>query len=195
MSMFLSSIDPLGSLLGLCLLLLGIGLLHAAWQRPQRHWPLISAGWLSIALAYWPWMSAAGFDKGAALASLLPGLLALLVIIFRTDWRGHTKAPVAARAATKAVITSSWQRLALSLTQRILVVGLLSLSAAIGIGLTVYALLDASLVNRVISAALVVLLVWPALMVWSQSRVSLLKPALWFVGISLGGWLFTPAIF
>ena len=72
MSMFLSSIDPLGSLLGLCLLLLGIGLLHAAWQRPQRHWPLISAGWLSIALAYWPWMSAAGFDKGAALASLLP---------------------------------------------------------------------------------------------------------------------------
>jgi hypothetical protein len=84
---------------------------------------------------------------------------------------------------------------AVPLIQRIFVVGLLSFSAAIAVGLAVYALLDSSLVNRSISAALVVLLLWPALMVWSQSRTSLLKPALWFVGLSLAGWFFTPAIF
>lgn len=197
MSIFLSPIDPLGSLLGLCLLMLGIGLLYAAWRRAQRHWPLIGAGWFSIALAYWPWMDAAGFDKGAALASLLPGVLALLLIICRTDWRTQAKEPRAgAMRKTQAVAAATlWRVQALSLTQQVLVVGVLSLSASLGVGLAVYALLDASLVNRTITAALVVLVLWPALMVWSHSRVSLVKPALWFVGLSLGGWLLTPAIF
>lgn len=196
MSIFLSPIDLSGSLLGLCLLMLGIGLLYAAWRRPQRHWPLIGAGWFSIALAYWPWMNAAGFDKGAALASLIPGVLALLLIITRTDWRTQTKEPrTGATRQTPAAATTPWRAQAMSLTQQILVVGVLSLSAAIGVGLAVYALLDASVVNRTIAAAIAVLLLWPVLMVWSRSCSSLLKPALWFVGLSLGGWLVTPVIF
>ena len=193
MSRFLLSIDPLGSLIGLLLLVLGIGLLYAAWRRSERNWPLIGAGWASIALAYWPWMNAAGFDRGAALASLLPGVLALLLIIARTDWRQTPATPRSVSRRQAQTLALPWRTQTTRLLTQLLIVGLLSLSAALGAALVVYALLDASIVNRMMAAASVALLLWPALMVWSSGRDSLRKPALWFIGLSLLGWLSTPA--
>ena len=193
MSRFLLSIDPLGSLIGLLLLVLGIGLLYAAWRRSERNWPLIGAGWASIALAYWPWMNAAGFDRGAALASLLPGVLALLLIIARTDWRQTPATPRSVSRRQAQTLALPWRTQTTRLLTQLLIVGLLSLSAALGAALVVYALLDTSIVNRMMAAASVALLLWPALMVWSSGRDSLRKPALWFIGLSLLGWLSTPA--
>lgn len=171
-------------------------MLYRAWQQPQRNRPLLVGGWGFLVLAHWPAFGAFGVDRGWALAAILPGLLALLLIIVRTDWRAKPKAmrPRREREAQFAT-TTPWRTQVISLTQQIVVVGLLSLSASMGVALAVYALLDASVVNRTISAAIVVLLLWPVLMVWSRSRDSLMKPALWFVGLSLGGWLFTPVIF
>lgn len=151
-------------------------------------------------MAHWPWFIAFGVDRGWALAAILPGLIALLLIALRTPWRERNQADRrSAKTARSQPLSASqstpWYTPIPNLLLQILVVGLLSLSAAFGAALAVYALLDTSLVNRMMAAASVALLLWPVLMVWSRSHDSLVKPALWFIGLSVAGWLSTPAIF
>lgn len=194
-SWFLSTVNPWLVLLALVLLMAGVGVLYRAWQQPKRHWPLIGSGWGLLILAHWPWFMAMGVDRGWALAAMLPGLGALLVIIGLTPWRdwNHSERRPAKTLSTNTT-TNPWHKQLGGVLLQALVIGVLSLSASLGIALAVFALLDASVVNRTITAAIVALLVWPALMVWGRTKVSLLKPALWFIGLSLGGWLFTPVV-
>ena len=199
-SLFLSTVNPWFSLLALLLIAAGVGLLYRAWQQPKRHWPLIAAGWSVLILAHWPWFVAFGVDRGWALAAMLPGLIALMLIALRAPWRERNRLDRnndrhGEKSPRVNYQSAPWYAPIPNLLLQILVVGLLSLSAALGIALAVYALLDASVVNRTITAAIVALLLWPVLMVWSRSRESLIKPALWFIGISVVGWLSTPAIF
>ncbi len=195
-SWFLSTVNPWPVLLALVLLIAGVWVLYRAWRQPHRHWPLISLGWGLLVLAHWPWFMAMGIDRGWALAAMLPGLGALLLIIGLTPWRdwNHSERRMAKTASPAGISTSWYKQLSIVLLQ-ILVIGVLSLSAALGIALATYALLDASVVNRTVTAAIVALLAWPILMVWGRTKASLVKPALWFIGLSLGGWLFTPALF
>lgn len=203
-SLFLSTVNPWLSLLALLLIAAGVGLLYRAWQQPKRHWPLIAAGWGVLILAHWPWFMAFGVDRGWALAAILPGPVALLLIALRTPWRERNRLDRnndrnndrhSEKSPRANYLSAPWYAPIPNLLLHILVVGLLSLSAALGIALAVYALLDTSVVNRTVTAAIVALLLWPMLMVWSRSRESLIKPALWFIGISVVGWLSTPAIF
>lgn len=203
-SLFLSTVNPWFSLLALLLIAAGVGLLYRAWQQSKRHWPLIAAGWSVLILAHWPWFIAFGVDRGWALAAILPGLIALLLIALRTPWRERNRLDRnnvrnndrhGEKSPRANSVSAPWYAPIPNLLLQVLVVGLLSLSASLGVALAVYALLDASVVNRTITAAIVALLLWPVLMVWSRSRESLIKPALWFIGISVVGWLSTPAIF
>lgn len=195
-SWFLSTVNPWPVFAALVLLIAGIRVLYRAWQQSHRHWPLISLGWGLLALAHWPWFMAMGIDRGWALATMLPGLGALILIVGRTPWRDWNHCDRrAAKTASSASRPVHWYKLLPSLLAQILVIGVLSLSAALGVALAVFALLDTSVVNRTVSAAIVALIVWPALMVWGRTKASLLKPALWFIGLSLGGWLFTPVLF
>lgn len=207
-SLFLSTVNPWFSLLALLLIAAGVGLLYRAWLQPRRHWPLIAAGWSVLILAHWPWFVAFGVDRGWALAAMLPGLIALMLIALRAPWREHNRLDRNSdrnnvrnndrhgeKSPRANYPSAPWYAPIPNLLLQVLVVGLLSLSASLGVALAVYALLDASVVNRTITAAIVALLLWPVLMVWSRSRESLIKPALWFIGISVVGWLSTPAIF
>ncbi|WP_062064289.1 hypothetical protein [Cellvibrio sp. OA-2007] len=195
-SLFLSTVNPWFSLLALLLIAAGVGLLYRAWLQPKRHWPLIAAGWGVLILAHWPWFAAFGVDRGWALAAMLPGLIALLLIALRTPWHERQLADRRSdKSARPAQPSPPWYSQVPGLLVQILVTGLLSLSAALGVALVVYALLDTSLVNRMMAAASVALLLWPVLIVWSRSRDSLVKPAFWFIGLSVAGWLSTPAIF
>ena len=191
-SWFLSSIQPGASLLGVLTLAAGIGLLFLAWRQSKRHWPSVGAGWLCITLAYWPWMAAAGFDRGAALASLIPGLLALLLIGLRTpwgEWNPGRERPVAANRG----LGFSWPWLG-QVALQVLVTGALSLLASLGAALLLFAALDTSIANKTVAAALLVMLLWPALMVWSRASSSLLKPALCFIGLGGLGLLAGPLL-
>lgn len=200
-SWFLSTLKPWPLLLGLVILIAGIALLYHAWQQSQRHWPLISLGWVALLLVHWPLGLALGFDRGWAMAAILPGFIALLWIAITTPWlqwnnQGRQK-PAREFKPTNAAALSRHTRVKQSgqVLLQLFVVGLLSFAAALGVALALFSLLDASIANRTLYSALLVMLLWPALMVWSKAKASLLKPAIYFIGITLGGLLFTPAFF
>jgi hypothetical protein len=197
-SWFLSTLSPWPLILGLAVMVIGVALLYRAWQRPTRSWSLLSLGWIALLLVHWPLGVALSLDRGWAVAAILPGFIALLWIGMTTPWRdwntqGRQKP---ARTATATVVpTSTRANQAGQVLLQVVVVGLLSFAAAIGIALALFSLLDTSTVNRTVYAALLVMVLWPALMVWSKAKDSLIKPAVYFVGITLGGLLFTPIFF
>lgn len=199
-SWFLSTLRPWPLALGLIVLIAGVALLYRAWRQPSRSWPLVSLGWIALLLVHWPLGLALGVDRGWAMAAILPGFVALLWIAMTTPWRNWQPAnrqPLrSAKVSEPSLSTARVDvRQTGKLLMQLLVVGVLSFTAALGVALAVFAALDTSIVNRTVYAALVVMLLWPAFMVWSNAKNSLLKPALWFMGISAGGWLFTPALF
>jgi hypothetical protein len=199
-SWFLSTVKPWPLLLGLVVLLGAIMLLYRAWQRPQRQWQLVSLGWIALLLVHWPLGLALGFDRGWAIAAILPGFLALLWIGMISpwrDWNSHGR-PKALRESKPALEKTDLRTRANEtgqLLMQVLVIGALSFAAAVGVGLVLFSVLDTSVVNRTVYSSLLVILLWPAFMVWSKAKSSLIKPAIYFVGIALGSLLFTPAFF
>ncbi len=197
-SWFLSTLSPWPLILGLTVMVIGVALLYRAWQRPTRSWSLISLGWIALLLVHWPLGVALSLDRGWAVAAILPGFIALLWIGMTTpwrDWNSQTRQkPVRTATATAVPVSTRVNQTGQVLLQ-VLVVGLLSFAAAIGVALVLFSLLDTSTVNRTVYAALLVMVLWPALMVWSKAKDSLIKPAVYFVGITLGGLLFTPVFF
>ncbi len=202
-SWFLSTVSPWPLLLGVGVVIAGIALLYRAWQKPQRNWSLISLGWVALLLVHWPLGLALGFDRGWAIAAILPGFIALLWIAMTTPWHrwnapGKQK-PARARepkavAAEAITLRTRFNQTGQVLGQ-ILVIGILSFAAALGASLALFSVLDTSVANRTIYSALLVMVLWPSLIVWSKTKVSLIKPAIYFIGITLGGLLFTPAFF
>lgn len=202
-SWFLSTISPWPLLLGVVLLLIGVTTLYLAWRQAERNWLLISLGWMLLLAAHWPLGLALRFDRAWALAAILPGFFALLWLAATTPWQhwdsqGRQR-PVRESVVTKTNASMSTPSTSLSLTGnvfgQILVVGLLSFCAAVGAALALFSALETSIVNRTVYAALLVLLLWPVLIVWSKAKAALLKPALYFIGASIAGLLFTPVLF
>ncbi len=73
------------SLLGTAAVLAGVGLLWLSWSAGRdagtRWRPAARAGgWLLLALSLWPWMTAAGVDRGVALALLAMACIGLLLV-------------------------------------------------------------------------------------------------------------------
>lgn len=210
-SWFLSTLNSWLLLLGSVILVGGIALLYLAWRQPERHWPLVSLGWVALLLTHWPLGLALGFDRGWAVASILPGFIALLWIGMVTPWKAWNPSP--RKRSTRSNETSNKDKPASSLPDKpqvtlrhranqtgqlfaqVLVVGILSFAAALGLGLALFSLLDTSIANRTIYSALLIILLWPILMVWSKAAASLIKPAIYFIGITIGGLLFTPNFF
>lgn len=197
-SWFLSNLNPWPLILGLAVMIIGIALLYRAWQKPARNWSLISLGWIALLLVHWPLGIALSLDRGWAIAAILPGFIALLWIAMTTPWRDWNiqgRQKQVRTANSPAVPASTRVNQTGQVLLQILVVGLLSFAAAIGVALALFSLLEGSVINRTVFAALLVMVLWPALMVWSKANDSLLKPAMYFAGITLGGLLFTPVFF
>lgn len=196
-SWFLSTLSPWPLALGLVVMVIGIALLYRAWRHPTRNWSLISLGWIALLLVHWPLGVALSLDRGWAIAAILPGFIALLWIGMATPWRdwnsqGRQKP---ARTNTAAVSTRTRTDQAGQVLLQVFVVGLLSFAAAMGVALALFSLLNSSIVNRTVYAALLVMVLWPVFMVWSKAKPTLIKPAVYFVCFSLGSLLFTPLLF
>lgn len=206
-SWFLSTVHPGFLMIGLCILVIGIGLLYRAWQQPKRQLSLVGLGWAALLLVHWPLGVALGFDRGWAVAAILPGFIALLWLAVITPWAQWNLASPRKRMSISAEADARASRItgpasvhisrsqAFQLMGQILVVGLLSFAAALGVGAALFSLLDGSIANRTVYAALAVVVVWPMLMVWSKAAASVKKPAACFVGIALGGLLLTPLFY
>lgn len=92
MNTWFLSTASLGMLLaGLVVVIIGIALFYRVRQRPKRDWPLASLGWGALLLVHWPLGLALGFDRGWAIAAILPGFIALLWIGMTTPWQQQNK--------------------------------------------------------------------------------------------------------
>jgi hypothetical protein len=215
-SWFLSTLNPWLLCLGFAVLIFGIALLNRAWRQPKRHWPMVSLGWIALLMMHWPLGLALGFDRGWATAAILPGFIALLWLGIATPWKEWNSNPkqktsragVAIREP-EAILSKQALRLGnhgktafrLGINQtghilaQIIVIGIFSFAAALSLALALFGLLETTIANRTVYSAALVIILWPILMVWSKAAISLLKPATYFVGITLGSLLFTSALF
>lgn len=92
MNSWLLSIAGSGALLiGLAVVIIASALLYRAWRRSGRNWSFISIGWGALVLVHWPLGLALGFDRGWAVAAILPGFIALLWIGITTPWHHWRK--------------------------------------------------------------------------------------------------------
>lgn len=200
-SWFLSTVDPWLLVPGLVVIIAAIGLLYGAWRKSRRNWPMVSVGWIALLLVHWPLGLALGFDRGWAVAAILPGFIALLWVAMTTPWQhwdAHgrqksvrgSKPGMANQVAMRTRANQTGQVLL-----QVLVVGVFSFAAAVAAALALFSLLDTSIANRTVYSALLVMVLWPIFMVWSKATTSLLKPAIYFGGITLGGLLLTPIFF
>lgn len=90
MNTWFLSIASLGMLLaGMVVVIIGIALFYRA--RSKHNWPLTSLGWGALLLVHWPLGLALGFDRGWAIAAILPGFIALLWIGMTPPWQQHNK--------------------------------------------------------------------------------------------------------
>lgn len=204
-SWFLSTISPWPLLLGIVLLLIGVAVLHLAWRQTERNWLLISLGWTLLLAAHWPLGLALRFDRAWALTAILPGFFALLWLAASTPWHNWNhqgrqrpdRESVMSKTKPSLATPSLSLRLNVTLTllAQILVVGLLSFCAALGAALALFSILETSVVNRTVYTALLVMLLWPVLIVWSKAKASLLQPTLCFIFASVAGLLCTPLLF
>lgn len=94
----------LWQIIGTCLSISGLLALYMSWQRRQRLWPLVLAGWAAILGAILSWAKTSGVDKGAALGIIvvmLTAMIGVLVVAFRTPVkkrrlpRVHTRSDLA----------------------------------------------------------------------------------------------------
>lgn len=90
-SWLLPAVGPGILLIGVAVVIIGIALRYRAWRHPKRDWPLVSLGWGALLLVHWPLGLALGFDRGWAIAAILPGFIALLWIGMTTPWQQWNK--------------------------------------------------------------------------------------------------------
>jgi hypothetical protein len=59
----------------------GVGALYLAWQRKQRSWPLVSAGWAMLLGSIMAWGKTSGVDKGPALGIIVAIMVAMIAVV------------------------------------------------------------------------------------------------------------------
>jgi uncharacterized membrane protein len=59
----------------------GVGALYLAWQRKQRSWPLVSAGWVLLLGSIMAWGKTSGVDKGPALGIIFAIIIAMIAVV------------------------------------------------------------------------------------------------------------------
>lgn len=184
-SWFIASVSPMALLLAGLLSTAGMILLYGCWQRkvhPIWHW----VAWATIALSILPWQQALGFDRGVAVAPLWLVLVAFLLIAGGASWREALRPAVIRTGKTRPGRQISWGRRSL----RWLLAGPLSLLAVTVLVMSWFAHSHWNDANRLVGAALLLVILWPLAMVWSIADPRLWRPLLVsVVALILGGCL------
>ena len=187
-SWFLSTVNLPLCIFGSLFCLLGLGAIYSAWQQKCRSWPLIALGWSLWLLSVCHWALAFGADRGCFITPLILGCAALLLIISKAVWRQlQQQPPTLNRLQSSRLAQCKTQPPGQGLgrcAQALIITGLLPLTAALGLAFTLFALVDFSIVNRLVAAAFVVLVFWPVFILWSRASSKPVKPACWFTGLS-----------
>ena len=182
-SWFVASISPVALLLAGLLSTAGMVLLYRCWRRKNGPvWLWIA--WGIIVVSIWPWQRALGFDRGIAVAPLWLALVAFLLIAGGANWRAALRPFVIHTGRSRPAEQIPWGRRSL----RWLLAGPLYLLATTGLVMGWFAQSQWSDANRLVGAALFLVILWPLAIVWSSADPRLWRPFLASVtALILGG--------
>ena len=96
--------------LALTLTVCGMWMLHTAWRKKARHWPLLASGWAFIFLSLIIWWFTTNSDKGVALGLVAWVCIALIFILATALGSTRISAgPIKEKRRSKAVNGILWQ--------------------------------------------------------------------------------------
>lgn len=184
-SWFLVSVSPAAALSAIVFASLGVGLLYARSRRKVGVlWCWL--GWGLIVASSWFWQRALGFDRGIVLALLWPALMALTLIAWGADWRAALQPVVTRTGRLREYGAASWRYR----SRRWLLAGPVSFLATTVLAMGWFAHSQWSDANRLVGAALLLVVLWPLAMTWSSSDSRLWRPlAVNVAALALGGGL------
>lgn len=177
-SWFVASISPVALLLAGLFSTAGMVLLYLCWRR--KNGPVwLWLAWGIIAVSIWPWQQALGFDRGLAVAPLWSALVAFLLIARGANWRAALRPAVIHTGRSRPGEQRPWGHRLL----RWLLAGPLFLLATIGLVMGWFAQSQWSDANRLVGAALFLVILWPLAIVWSSTDPRLWRPLLACVAV------------
>ena len=161
----------------------GMVLLYRRWRR--KNGPVwLWLAWGIMVVSIWPWQQAFGFDRGIAVAPLWLALVAFLLIAGGANWRAGLRPVVIHTGRARPGEQIPWGRRSL----RWLLAGPLCLLATTGLVMGWFAQSQWSDANRLVGAALFLVILWPLAIVWSSVDPRLWRPLLAsVVALILGG--------
>lgn len=149
--------------------LLGAGVLFLAWRRRERHAGLLLLAWGLMAVSYPFWSRAAGVDSGATVGTVLIMLVAIIIVLANGDWRSKGPERVARASSVKSALedqTAAPGRTGRTVL-RTLAAGPLAFLAGLGLALLIIGGTRWPEADRIILGSCILLIFWPAAMVWS----------------------------
>ena len=167
------SVEPIGTLVGVVLLLIGVVALRRSWlARGGAPRAVVLGGWLAIAAGFALFISVWGGEVGTAYGLLALSLTALGVVAAGIELRGNGK-PRESRALAPEPEDrpTNWPRAAAKSLLSIVIAG----AAAIGIGVAFAVNMPMSPVDRIVIGGLLVPVLWGGGMAWTLYDAKLLR--------------------
>lgn len=152
----------------------GIAMLRVAWRRTERwHAAAVAGGWVVLGLSVLIYAAASGAEVGPAIAAT-----AFCIAGIAAVGSGFELRAARAKAARAALIdpaetgSTIWQAVLRTVTT-----GVLSLAAALAIGVALIACAPEATPNAVVFAVFATLVIWAGLAIWAVTDARLLLTA------------------
>jgi len=154
--------------------------LYCSWRGASKAW-LTAAGWLLTLLSLWSWILASGAEFGVTLTLLVVPLIAWLIILFNTDVRQQRPQ----NQNQGALVAPRMQTLLYHCWLFVLAVPLAGAAAVFTT--TAFTLaLPVAKVNAVITAVILIPIVWGLASYWVCAARKPHHPAIWLLALTGG---------
>lgn len=168
------------AVIGTFLAALAVACLFWSWKGSSKSW-LMASGWVFASLSLWAWVMASGAEFGVTLAFLVLPLIAWAMMLFNADVRQQRLQTYRQGALTAPRV----QTLLYQVLLFILVVPVAG-AAAVFTTTAFTLLLPVAKVNAVVTAVILIPIVWGLAAYWVCAARKLHGPAIWLLVVTGG---------
>lgn len=168
------------AVIGTCLGALAVVCLFCSWKGASKGW-LMASGWLLSLLSLWAWVLASGAEFGVTLTFLVVPLIAWLIALFNADVRQQRTQTY----SQGALATPRMQTLLYHFGLFVLAVPLAG-AAAVFTTIAFTLSLPVAKVNAVITAVILIPILWGLASYWVCAARKPHRPAIWLLALTGG---------
>lgn len=168
------------AVIGTFLAALAVACLFWSWKGSSKSW-LMASGWVFASLSLWAWVMASGAEFGVTLAFLVLPVIAWAMMLFNADVRQQRLQAYRQGALTAPRV----QTLLYQVLLFILVVPVAG-AAAVFTTTAFTLLLPVAKVNAVVTAVILIPIVWGLAAYWVCAARKLHGPAIWLLVLTGG---------